>query len=449
MKNGKISRRQFLNVAAVSGAALALASCSNDTSSTTSTSTSTTTSTSSDSSSSDVIEVNYWFCIGSDLEAVVQEQVEDFNISQSEIHVTATFNGYYGDTSTKVQQALVAGTQPEIVMLERGTVPQYHAVGALEDLTPYIENDGFDIDSFNKGLMEFSFYDGQTVSLPLNRSTPVMFYNKDALTAAGLDPESPPSTWDEVIEMGAALTIGSGDSTEQYGIEFPLEYVFQSLIPQASGTLLNEDLTDIGFNNQSGLDAFEYLLTLRDAGTMKVPPAVDSYTVAKQDFYNSTVALMVESTASVKGSIDATAGLFEMGAAFLPKRDQYAVHTGGGNIVMLAQCSDEQKAAAWEFIKFIYSEESGAKFVVDTGYVPVTETIKNSDAVQAVWEEYPQYKVGYDQLDYVVEPGQHANWSEVSSALTTYVQAVVMEDMYTPQEALDLLSAEASAILQA
>lgn len=395
------------------------------------------------------IEINYWFCIGSALEAVVQGQIDDFNASQDRIHVTGTFQGYYGDTSAKIQQALVAGTQPEIVMLERATVPQYNAVGALEDLTPYMECDDFDINDFNQGLMNFSVYDGKVVSLPLNRSTPIMFYNKNAFVKAGLDPEAPPTTWDEMLEIAAKLTIKEGDTVKQYGIEFPVDtFVFQSLIPQAGGTLLNDDLTDIGFNNTSGLAAFEYLMALRDTGVMKIPPAQDSYTVTKQDFYNGVTAMMIESTAALRDSINATEGKFEIGTAFLPGKDTYAVQTGGGNIAVLSACDQEKKDAAWEFIKFMYSEESGSKFVVDTGYIPVTNTIMNSKAVQDVWAKYPQYQVAYDQLQYVVEPGQHENWSQINTVINNDIQAVLFENKLTPQQALDDISAQAVKILK-
>ncbi len=395
------------------------------------------------------IEINYWFSIGSALEAIVQQQIEDFNASQDRIHVTGTFQGYYGDASAKIQQAIVANTQPEIVMLERATVPQYHEVGALEDLSPYMQRDSFDIGDFNEGLMNFSIYDGKVVSLPLNRSTPILFYNRDAFAAAGLDPDAPPKTWDEMIAYAEKLTVKNGDSTVQYGIEFPIDtFVFQSLIPQAGGTLLNEELTDIGFHNQSGLDAFQYLMTLRDKGIMKIPPAQDSYTVTKQDFYNGLTAMMIESTAALKDTINNTAGKFEVSAAFLPGKERNAVQTGGGNIAVLAQCPQEKKDAAWEFIKFMYSEESGSKFVVNTGYIPVTNTIKDSKAVSEVWEVYPQYKVAFDQLSYVVEPGQHAAWSQVNAVINTNIQAVIFENKLTPQAALDAISAEAVKILK-
>lgn len=395
------------------------------------------------------IVVNYWFCIGSALEAVVQEQIADFNASQDKIEVVGTFQGYYGDASAKIQQAIVAGTQPEIVMLERATVPQYYDVGALEDLTAYMKRDNFDLSDFNQGLMNFSVYDDKVVSLPLNRSTPILFYNKDAFAAAGLDPETPPATWDDVIAYAEKLTVQKDGKTVQYGIEFPVDtFVFQSLIPQAGGTMLNAELTDIGFNNESGLAAFEYLMTLRDKGLMKVPPSQDSYTVTKQDFYNGTVAMMIESTAAVKDSLNNAAGKFELGTAFLPKKDTYAVQTGGGNIAILSKCSQEQKEAAWEFVKFMYSKESGAKFVASTGYIPVTETIKNSEVVQKVWSEYPQYQVAYDQLSYVVEPGQHSSWGEVNSVITKYLQAVIFENSMTAQEALKAMSDETVAILK-
>ena len=96
----------------------------------------------------------------------------------------------------------------------------------------------------------------------------------------------------------------------------------------------------------------------------------------------------------------------------------------------------------------MYSEESGSKFVVDTGYIPVTNTIMNSKAVQEVWAMYPQYKVAYDQLQYVVEPGQHENWSQINTVINNDIQAVLFENKLTPQEALDDISAQTVKILK-
>ena len=86
--------------------------------------------------------------------------------------------------------------------------------------------------------------------------------------------------------------------------------------------------------------------------------------------------------------------------------------------------------------------------MVDTGYIPVTNTIMNSEAVQKAWAEFPQYQVAYDQLSYVVEPGQHALWGEVNNVIQKYLQAVIFEDAMTPQEALTAMSEETIAILK-
>ena len=82
--------------------------------------------------------------------------------------------------------------------------------------------------------------------------------------------------------------------------------------------MLNEDLTGIGFDNEKGRMVFDYFYDLKAKDGLKVPPAADSATVCKQDFYNGSVAMIVESNAAMAAILEETEGYFEVGAAFLP-----------------------------------------------------------------------------------------------------------------------------------
>ena len=134
------------------------------------------------------ITLEFWHSMGSKTGELIQEIVDEFNASQDEIYIDCIYQGDYTTGGTKIQAAVASGNGPAIAQIEITRVGMYAAAGALLDLTPYAEADeNFDVKSLYPGVMDFSYYDGQLVSLPNGRSVPVMYYNVDALKAAGLE----------------------------------------------------------------------------------------------------------------------------------------------------------------------------------------------------------------------------------------------------------------------
>lgn len=395
------------------------------------------------------VTIEYWFNVGGALEEAIMEQIADFNASQDEIEVVGVFQGYFNDCVAKTQAAILAGNPPVLTSMERAVTPQFYYAGQTVDLSPYIERDGFDVEQFGE-FLNFSKYGDEIVALPVMRSVPVLYYNKDAFIEAGLDPESPPTNWEEMLETIDALTIKNGDEVVRYGFEFPSSDItsLQAYVAQTGATMLNEDMTGIGFDNEKGRMVFDYFYDLKAKDGLKVPPAADSATVCKQDFYNGSVAMIVESNAAMAAILEETEGYFEVGAAFLPAyHNNYAYATGGSNIVMLQGCSEEQQEAAWEFIKYLYEAESGGKFVVSTGYVPLTETIYNSAAVQEVIADNPQFAVPFEASQYIVDPAPCELWAECQQIMVNYTSGLLIEDAYTSDEAVTGIATEVAAVL--
>lgn len=108
----------------------------------------------------------------------------------------------------------------------------YANAGMLLDLMPYAENDpDFGLDSFYDGVMDFSYYDGQLISLPNGRSVPVLYYNADAFQAAGLDA---PETWDDLRNDAKALT---KDGTYGFGLPLGDSWYYLAMVLTAGGQI--------------------------------------------------------------------------------------------------------------------------------------------------------------------------------------------------------------------
>ena len=171
-------------------------------------------------------EIQFWHAFTGRLGELVAAQVETFNNSQNDYTVVASHKGNYSETLNAGIAAFRAGEQPDILMVfEVGTATMMAAKGAIKPVYEVMEEAGADFDpdayiSSVKGY--YTTTDGKMLSLPFNSSTPVLWVNKDALKAAGIDPDVDLSTWQKV---GDVL-----DKLKAAGNDCPLTTAWQSWI---------------------------------------------------------------------------------------------------------------------------------------------------------------------------------------------------------------------------
>ncbi|NNG02720.1 MAG: extracellular solute-binding protein, partial [Inquilinus sp.] len=146
-------------------------------------------------------EIQWWHAMGGALGEKVDEIAAGFNATQSDFTVVPVFKGNYTETMTAAIAGFRTGQQPHIVQVfEVGTATMMAAEGAIYPVHQLMDDTGeaFDIDAFLPSVTGYyTTTDGDLLSMPFNSSTPVMYYNKEAFAAAGLDPDSPPKTWPE------------------------------------------------------------------------------------------------------------------------------------------------------------------------------------------------------------------------------------------------------------
>ncbi|WP_269432552.1 extracellular solute-binding protein [Gordoniibacillus kamchatkensis] len=144
--------------------------------------------------------------------------IKRFNDTHDKIEVVGTFQGSYDETVTKLQQAVAAKTAPDVTMLERAYVQMFADSDVLEDMTPYLKKSSMSKDDFVPGLMGHSIFDNKLVSLPFNRSTPILHINKTMLDEKGL---AVPKTWDDLKKAATALVVKENGEYKRYGYTMP------------------------------------------------------------------------------------------------------------------------------------------------------------------------------------------------------------------------------------
>ncbi len=173
--------------------------------------------------SGDAIELTIWHTWGAGPGLDAMQQIADnYNESNDKnIHVTLGYvaSQSSGNTQTmdKLMAAIAAGSPPDVALLDNFQVAGWAAQEALMPLDDLMEGVGLTLDGVYEWALEGSRYKDQTYSIPYNGDSRALFYNKDMFEAAGLDPENPPTTIDELTEAAEKLTIRDGSNYQQAG----------------------------------------------------------------------------------------------------------------------------------------------------------------------------------------------------------------------------------------
>ena len=345
-------------------------------------------------------EIQFWHAMTSPLGDIVNDVVKKFNDSQSRYTVTPVFKGGYVETLTNAIAAWRAGQAPHIVqMFEVGTGSMIAAGPAIKPTHQLFAEAGMtvDVNQYLPGVRGYySNTQGQLMSMPLNSSTAVMWYNKDAFRAAGLDPEKPPATWPEV--RAAATKLAQAKATPSpMTTSWPTWIQFEQFsaihnIPYA--TLAN------GFGGLGAELRINSALHVRQLTTLAEMAKEGTFKYGGRNntpdplFPSGECAIGFASSAS-RAAI-ARDAKFNWGAGFLPYYPDAIAEPinsviGGASLwVMTApnRRPEEYKAAA-EFFGFISRPEIDAEWHQRTGYVPITFGGYELSKTQGFYEKNP------------------------------------------------------------
>jgi sn-glycerol 3-phosphate transport system substrate-binding protein len=323
--------------------------------------------------------------------------VEEFNDSQDEVYVESIFAGGYMEAMDKAQTAFLAGNPPEIAVLDAPNLLTLMDIDAIIPLDEFIAQEGGDafVNNFLEGFMKIARFDGKIWSIPWQRSTPIMYYNKDFYREVGLDPEKPASTWDELAEYAKKLTkTDASGNVERWGVLIPNDYwLTMPLLLQAGGVADNEPGTYIAIDTEEMRDVYRFLHKL--AYEMKVTTGVTPWSQSVSDFATGKTAMLYHSTGALTYIRNSTK--YDFGTAFLPRYKRQVVIEGGGNFFIF-KTDKRRQAAAWKLIKWMTQPENTAKWSVGSGYIPVRKEAFNLPEYKTFTDEWPQALVAYHQL---------------------------------------------------
>ncbi len=396
------------------------------------------------------IEIQFFFpiAVAGPVTKIIDGYARDFEAEHPDIRIKPVYAGDYDATIAKAITAFKGGHAPPLAML--GAIQVF----TLIDLDAIVPFDELATSAADKKWMQGFFpaflangnVQGHTWSIPFQRSTPVLYWNKNAFKDAGLDPEKPPATWAEQTEMGRKLVQRAGGTTSRWGVQIPATggtyWLYQGLADEAGQELMSRDGTKVFFNAPGSVEALEYWVSLGKQGIQ--PPGVVNWGTTPPDFCAERVAMMWTTTGNL--TFVANNAKFPFGVAMLPGDKQRGAPTGGANFHIFKTATKSEREAALTFVQWVTAPDRAAQWSIDTGYVATRPDAWETARMKQRVAELPQAAVARDQLVYAVpELSTHQN-QQVTLPLNSALQAALAGSK-TPKAALDEAQANANRVL--
>jgi len=375
--------------------------------------------------------VRFWYGLGGQLGEVIVGQVNKFNASQGAVEVEAVLQHSYNGVQEKFLASLVGGDVPELIQMEIHATPQFASTGALAPMEPFYADDpSFNAEDLVPATLLNQRWEGKLYAMPINRSTPLLYYNKSLFAQAGLDPEKPPKTWNEFRTMVKTLTRAEGGETKVYGFLPAADWwFFESIVWSNGGELLSPDLKTVTFAEPGAPVLQSWGDMVYQEKSARVMTGETAGDVRAQEFIEGRGAFLINSTAGL-GRFIRDVKDFELGTAFMPHTDGHAnaVPTGGAAAAIPAKVSPEKQRAAFEFVKWWINPEQGAFWSQNTGYFPIRKSSIEILTQQGYYRDRPQFKTTLDQLQYAREAPLTPHWPAIAKEITKGMDEVLVNN---------------------
>ena len=340
-------------------------------------------------------ELQWWHAMTGANNEVVDQLAKEFNESQSEYKVVPVFKGTYPETLNAGIAAYRSKQPPAIIQVfDAGSGVMMGAEGAIVPAAEVLQKGGytFDKSQYLAGIVAYySRPDGTMLSFPYNSSSPILYYNKDAFTKAGLDAENPPKTWPEVFE--AAKKIKASDASKCGITSTWLTWIqtenFAAWNNVAYGTNengLGGNDVKLEFNAPLFVEHFQAIADLAKDGTFRYGGRTSE---AKQLFMSGECAILTESSG---GLGDIVKSGVNYGIGQLPYYEGHGPQNtipGGASLWVFGGKSDEEYKGVAQFFNFLSQTEIQARLHQVSGYLPVTNAAYEETKKSGFYEKNP------------------------------------------------------------
>lgn len=394
-------------------------------------------------SAQDPVEIEFWYGLGSEAGQKMESIIQSFNESQAEVVVTGVAQASYTETEQNIQAAMAAGTVPGAFIAGPSTTHRLATAGHIQDLTEIAAaNENFVEENFLEAFMDLSKVSEGLYAIPAYGTTQVMYYNQNVYEEAGVDPAEAFASWENLAAASKTIqetTDASFGHLPMWGPGNLADIAYSN-----GGSMLSEDGTQVMINSPEWVEAWEFIrVQLHDEQTMGINSGGQGW-----EYWYATIDQMLQGigggytgSSGDKGNID---------FSYIGSFPQPGLNGNPGaasaevlQMVVPAQASPEEQAAAFKFMMYFTSPEISADWSMAIGYIPVNQAVMENETYAAFIKENPHAAVPYEQALAGTAQFIDPTGGAISDALSIAADKVELQNV-PAKEALD----EAAAVAQ-
>jgi sn-glycerol 3-phosphate transport system substrate-binding protein len=355
-----------------------------------------------------LVRINYWESASKTNLTVLQGITNAFNSSQSKVHVTLVTQAGYDDTWQKYTAGLSNGQLPDVVQLEDQRTQEAIDTRSFLPVQSCMNAAKYSTSDYLPRPLAYWKVNGVQWAMPFAVSAPIVYYNQNAFTKAGLNPASPPLTLPQMVSDAEALKksgSGMGLVLDPWHLETWLATANQLFVNNKNGR--SARATKGVFNTKTAVSIFSQLDTLVRSGSATTnpstgPDAFDNLLGIGSGKYGMTIE-----TSAALGTVTQLLGggqyaSVKLGIGPFPVYSSSVrggIEPGGSGVYISNKVPAIDQAAAWTYIAYLMNTQSQATWAAGTGYIPVRKSSAQTATVQHLWATQPGYKVAYNQIN--------------------------------------------------
>ena len=355
------------------------------------------------------IKLVFWHSFVASTIPALNELIDKFETEYPNIQIEAQYIPSGDALIQKLITAIRSKTAPDISWLHSDFLEDLVEADAIYKMEDFINgSNGLaegEIEDIYPALIQFSSWRGTLYSLPMEATNLALIYNKEMFRKAGLDPEQPPKTWDELHEFSKKLTFdkdknGKDDQTGMFIPIYPaagplgswMVWQWEPFLWQAGGDIINEEQTKVLYDGEGGVKALELWQKIyRD---LRLRTFTSDFDVA---FASKRLAMSMDGPWNLPRYKDLLKNL-DWAFAPLPTGPVKQATVVGGEYLAIFKQS-KHPDVAWQFLKWIIEPEIQAFWAMRSGYLPIRHAVLKVPEFQKYLEDNPNFKVFVEQME--------------------------------------------------
>lgn len=329
------------------------------------------------------IVIDYWGVWGGTTQPIEYEVIEAFN-KEYEGRIRVEGSEIAGGPESLLPTAVAGGAPPAVAKLDRFRVGSFASSELIQPIDDLLARDGFSLDEYYPATVEEAIYNGRTYGIPWNTDDRALYYNIRLFEEAGLDPNSPPRTWEEVDEYARALDrfLPDGEIQQVGFVPSWGNWYFPGWLWAAGGDILDADNQRVTWNQEPGVRALRWMQErLQHYGGTQALNAFSGTLDDRGALAGGRLAMQMDGSWNL-GNLKNYGVEADFRVAYPPRpaglEDTPVTWSGGFALVIPAGISGAERDAAWEFIKFYSDHWAQTLLGAGTGQIPALRSAATS-----------------------------------------------------------------------